>query len=556
MSYFPRRAYNVDSFGAKGDGVTDDTAAIISGLRVATGAILSFSPGRVYIWSGVQAVPNYTTLQGYGATIKAPTQTDFTFIQLYNKTGCRIEGLTFDGSWTNSASSNNAMVDLAVAANVDIKDCTFKNVSSECIRLIGGCRRVNISDNLFTGFSVAVFADDSDGAAATDVAVCRNQFYGANSNAVGTAAVKFAGLSTNTIYSHGGIVVEGNNIVKPGEMGIEMQTWFNDLVIANNTIESAVYGISVDGCARIAINGNVVRGCGYIGIETTNNASVAVNGNVVDGTSGIIGTGITSLGILVNSTSGCAVAGASVSNCASIGINVLNSSNVTVAGSNLLTSVGGSDGIYIKNSTDVNVNGNHLRSTNATITDMVGFESTDAAVLRVSMVGNTFNGPVGRYGIFLLGNNYPISDVLIADNHTAGMYAGTAMYSNQAYNGAVNSRIRLVNNIGSGDQSLNNAINIPVWSGASNLILDERYNTALIDATAAQRIVTLPTAANCNGLGFTVVKYDASANAVQLISSGGQLINTQTGQSLAVAKARMSVVSDGYNWAITQSGVS
>jgi hypothetical protein len=43
---------------------------------------------------------------------------------------------------------------------------------------------------------------------------------------------------------------------------------------------------------------------------------------------------------------------------------------------------------------------------------------------------------------------------------------------------------------------------------------------------------------------------------VQVVSTGSQLINTLTGQVLTAAKARMSIVSDGYNWAITQSGAS
>jgi hypothetical protein len=58
-------ASNIKDFGAKGDGIADDTAAIISAIGTG-GRLVSFPPGTYKITSTI-VLPSYTTLQGAGS---------------------------------------------------------------------------------------------------------------------------------------------------------------------------------------------------------------------------------------------------------------------------------------------------------------------------------------------------------------------------------------------------------------------------------------------------------------------------------------------------------
>jgi hypothetical protein len=99
----------VAGFGAKGDGVTDDTQAIqraIDAVYALGGGVVLFPP-RVYLVTSVTLYENIT-YQGYGATIKRPpmqgkwTRTFNTGTNPYkNSKDSRpliIKGLTFDGN--------------------------------------------------------------------------------------------------------------------------------------------------------------------------------------------------------------------------------------------------------------------------------------------------------------------------------------------------------------------------------------------------------------------------------------------------------------------------
>lgn len=101
---------NVDDFGAKGDGHSDDTDAINAALAKAGGSIVEFTAGKTYRVRGMKgnntggiAVPDGSHIAGNRATIKLLDHQDQEVWQpcifrLRESTGITLEGLTLDGN--------------------------------------------------------------------------------------------------------------------------------------------------------------------------------------------------------------------------------------------------------------------------------------------------------------------------------------------------------------------------------------------------------------------------------------------------------------------------
>ncbi|GAB3875254.1 glycosyl hydrolase family 28-related protein [Terrabacter terrigena] len=66
-----RQPVNVRDYGALGDGVADDTAALTAALTAGAGGIVELARGGTYRISGPLSIPSRTTLRGYGATLDA-----------------------------------------------------------------------------------------------------------------------------------------------------------------------------------------------------------------------------------------------------------------------------------------------------------------------------------------------------------------------------------------------------------------------------------------------------------------------------------------------------
>lgn len=76
------------------------------------------------------------------------------------------------------------------------------------------------------------------------------------------------------------------------------------------------------------------------------------------------------------------------------------------------------------------------------------------------------------------------------------------------------------------------------------------YETVDVDASAAGRIMTLPSAVGVRTFKFTIRKKDSSGNAVTVATTSSQTINGSTTYSLASQYDYVTVESDGANWMI------
>lgn len=150
--------YNVKAYGAKGDGVTDDTAAVqaaINAIQTAGTGILCIPPGT-YLTEKLNGITNLT-IWGYGATLKLKNSANNTILEFASKSNVKIYGLNFDGNRANQ-SVFGPLIGLYFidCTDFEVVDCTSQNVygigfGNNCpLRgIFRNCHAYNNTDNGF-----------------------------------------------------------------------------------------------------------------------------------------------------------------------------------------------------------------------------------------------------------------------------------------------------------------------------------------------------------------------------------------------------------------------
>ena len=342
-----RAAVNVADFGAVGDGVTDDTAAIAAAAGAAKAAkkplyFPKTASGSTYLVSAPLALTDGMAVSSaLGVKLKASAGDALTV----GGTGVTVANLTLsaaDGSGIVVSGAANVRIrdvivsasgadgiSLAGATNVWITGAAVKGAGAKGIRLGAGAQDVKIrgclvsgsADNIFFEASAAnvVIADNQitdgtnglsgygwhGGAPNSDVTVANNIFRACGVNLAGGLRMSF---TCNTFLAFAGNAVA---FKVTGEAGHP----FRDSVIADNTFGSFDNAYSnptgalvVDGAEKVVIRGNALRreaingkaitGTGKVDIVVSKSTKVAVTGNSVEGAVDISSgnTGVTASG--------------------------------------------------------------------------------------------------------------------------------------------------------------------------------------------------------------------------------------------------------------------
>jgi len=277
---------NVKSYGAVGDGTTDDTAAIVAALTAADGGSALLPKGTYKVTSLVINITQGLSIQGYGATLTNTSQTaasgglnvPILRIKGTATTDVSIEGLSISGPRTtgNTTTPSGTYATTGYPSGIDI--FTARNVV---------IRNVKASGTYYAGI-------EAHYTTATTVRECDVSNHG------------YAGID---ISDTDAMVVDGNRV---DDIGYEMITagygitaatsysgtgYNRSVSITGNTVtKTKRKGIDVHSGLDVRIVGNSVKGFGNAGLYATCEGvdkqvrDVVMSENLIEGDSGFVAT--------------------------------------------------------------------------------------------------------------------------------------------------------------------------------------------------------------------------------------------------------------------------
>ncbi len=396
--------FNVQHYGALGDGSTDDTTAIQDALDAATavgGTV--FVPSGTYIVTTLTLKAN-TRLQGGGmgvSVLKLKNTTNVDLIQVAaDASNVTVSDLSLDGNRANQGSDSRCLVtsDCTVAArnlvidrvhvtgayskglllqsgtteflrqdtrvtNCRIADCGRSNIETIALHglVIQGCTFTSWAQNIAD--EPAIWMQHNTTAGSYNVVIDSNHFYNTVSDAGWAIQSDVEAGNPATLNTNGCAIT--NNIFNAGASATAggVGSEFTNTTIANNSFRN-----SGGGAQR---NGIEVAG-----------QNIVISGNTIEDGSVVIAA-----------------------------IDVQANENYTIANNSIINKQDNGRGIQMGNDagaiTDVLVTGNTVQLTHAGADEgiYIGTYATAAVINRVTVVGNRLYGNGGGRGIRLLAAN-------------------------------------------------------------------------------------------------------------------------------------------------------
>jgi hypothetical protein len=355
-------------YGAVGNGVTDDTAAINNCL--AQNRAVDFGgPESTYLITGTVLVQQSVAqvLTGRGATIKAGAAV--TMARLKNA-GHAISGIAFDG---NNQTSGVGLIIEGTAPRSLVEGCAFINVAASGIHVQAGAHHAKIvgctlnhcghGSGVTSPYNSTIFIADADFCAVLDNDMLECDW-----------GVYFRGSTSATginLYNCGGNTITCTSPAPVSSQGISNGYGRSGRIENNTIVGFADNSVDCAGCADMAIVGNSIRG-GKDGVFVGDAASrsITITGNVFSGPQRGVRVHSDTAGALIM---GVVIAGNSVSYPTEGGILVSEAGTAQVSGisitdNDLYIGDAGSYGVKMLNAEVSKVSGNRVfRSRNEAI---------------------------------------------------------------------------------------------------------------------------------------------------------------------------------------------
>ena len=239
----PASSFNVRDYGAAGDGMTDDTQAVVTALSALpdSGGTVFFPAGTYNISSadGIRCTKSGVRFvgDGKGAVIKCTPSRDTSsgLLDISSAVNIVIENLTFDGNAASVAPKIPTMVKLSDVSNITIRNCSFLNISGTGINAFDASL-IWITGNYFEncGFSGIYFGRPTViGAYNENIWITDNYLKNCQTAGImghGAIQVRASGLHRN-------LHVLNNTVINPGKVGLGLDNIYQSNVVGNTIIK-------------------------------------------------------------------------------------------------------------------------------------------------------------------------------------------------------------------------------------------------------------------------------------------------------------------------------
>jgi hypothetical protein len=412
-------ANDVRSFGAVGDGVTDDTAAIQNALN-STHKELIFPAGFTFLVNGgVKDDVGFRTIHAHGSIIKLKNSASVNKVILrINADFTTVLGGTWDGNKTNGNATGDTYSNSGISLYADnciVRDAWLKDSSD--IGIKGNGNYNECINNRITGtthYGIFFDADDSTiyvGNKALSNKIDMSSATGEGQGILFTSSESTGGDQQDWEISYNYVI--GDNSAGVANQAINLNCrGTNGKVIGNNTKYGSM-GWSEGGDGTL-IQGNnfhdlASTGIGY-GIEPSGKQIIIGNSITGAKTGIIISDYYFDKGIISNNVIQSTVAGIEIA--PSVG----KSANYAIIIGNTITSY--DPIVLIRETIGMAIKGNTLMGTNSSRSGITADSITQPCYLNV--VGNTFynlHAPVRLYA----GSALAYQNVYVSNTTTIGM---------------------------------------------------------------------------------------------------------------------------------------
>jgi len=410
-------SFNVQQFGAKGDGVTDDQGAINQAIARATGTGLSvyFPPGN-YLHSGL-IVSNGVVLYGAGAsTILTATNSVNGAIELTGSgAGVSTLMITYQNPSPVSYSAPDTMpqagaiwiqsanngIDVLQASNGSVSNTSMNNIPNDGLSLVD-CNSVQVLSNyvqVVGEYALSVYYGTTG---SSNLIISYNQLYPTNGYNSFISGVQSCQITQNVFSTaEYGLFLYGNSIgASPGYGPI------SDINIANNTfLNSDIYSYpySYHYIQDYSIAGNTVNNIWFVNnaFPVQNYNYLEVDGNNINVSSN---TNMSSIDISggnnINCSSNTLLGSNSIVGSYGDGFYVSNGSNITIQNNQIGTASSGVGGsaIFVDNSSPpslgpLQISNNQIANCCTAGTANVIDVQDGGTIIGLSITGNNYAGP-------------------------------------------------------------------------------------------------------------------------------------------------------------------
>lgn len=233
---------NVRDFGARGDGIADDTKSIQTAINSCSGTVI-FPTGNYLIKEGLIVNADNLTLKGEGKNTASQLVCASIFdVITINGSRCTVDGLAVDG---NKISKNGIIIN---GTQNEVQNCIVQNCGANGIVSTYPSHNKNIKNcKVFTCKYSAIISEASD-ASISDCEIANNE---------GNQQIILAGSNNRIFNCH---IWSGDQFVpNPNTVGVEIRT--SGCQVQGCALDrNNSFGISINPNDQQSVNGGIITG--------------------------------------------------------------------------------------------------------------------------------------------------------------------------------------------------------------------------------------------------------------------------------------------------------